>query len=274
MSTKNIGFIGTGNMGGALARAVAKTRCLVTLADADRRKAEALAADIGENATVSDSASVIADCDAVFLGVKPQMLEGLAAELAPAVKARKGHILFITMAAGVSLGAVEKLFSRGEGDTDTAVIRIMPNTPAAVGAGMILYCPGANAGDADKALFLDVMQKAGTLDELPERLIDAASCVSGCGPAFVCLFVEALADGGVRCGLPRDKALLYAMETVKGTAALMEATGQHPGALKDAVCSPGGTTIEGVATLEEHGFRAAAMEAVTAVYKRTLELKK
>ncbi|MCQ2429930.1 MAG: pyrroline-5-carboxylate reductase [Clostridia bacterium] len=268
-----IGFIGTGHMGGALALAVGRTKHEVYLSNHSPVKAEALRQQIGANAHIIGSDEIILTCDMVFLGVKPQMLPALADELKPAISRRNTHVCFISMAAGVSVGAVETMFARESG-ASAAVIRIMPNTPAAVGAGMIPYCVGSEADEADIALFCEVLAGAGTLDRIPERLIDAASCVSGCGPAFAAMFIEALADGGVRCGLPRDKALLYAEETVRGTAVLAEVTGQHPGEVKDAVCSPGGTTIEGVAALERAGFRAAAMEAVTAAFRRTMELKK
>ena len=139
---------------------------------------------------------------------------------------------------------------------------------------MILYT--ANEAVSKELLdhFSQSLADAGKMDQIPEDKIDAASAVSGCGPAFVYLFAEALADGGVECGLPRDKALLYAAQTLKGAAELLLSTGKHPGELKDAVCSPGGTTIAGVHALEDCGFRAAAMGAVTAAYERTLELKK
>ena len=126
----------------------------------------------------------------------------------------------------------------------------------------------------DVELFLAAMKPAGLIDRLPEKLIDAGSAVSGCGPAFVSLFIEAMADGGVACGLPRAKAQEYAAQTVMGTAMLMLNTHAHPGVMKDAVCSPGGTTIQGVRTLEEGGFRGTVMDAVIAAYEKTLELKK
>ena len=267
-----IGFIGTGNMGGALARAVGRTSHELLLTDRFADKAAALAEGIGASARACSAAEVIRESDMIFLGVKPQMLEELAGELAADLAAREGHVCFISMAAGVSIAAVESLFAARV--ADASLIRIMPNTPVAVGEGTVLYSLGATVTEADRALFLDILSHAGILEEIPERLIDAGSAVSGCGPAFVCLFIEALADGGVRCGMQSDKALRLAVSTVKGTAALIEASGQHPGALKDAVCSPGGTTIEGVAVLEDKGFRSAAMEAVTAAYRRTLELKK
>ena len=153
------------------------------------------------------------------------------------------------------------------------IIRIMPNTPVAVGEGMILY--DANEWVTSEMLdaFSHALSKAGRLDRLPEGSIDAASALSGCGPAFVYLFSESLADGAVECGLSREKANLYAAQTLYGAAKLLLESGKHPGELKDAVCSPGGTTIAGVHALEEGSFRAATMSAVNAAYQKTLKLK-
>ena len=171
----------------------------------------------------------------------------------------------------------------GEGFTDVLeqaydkkipVVRIMPNMPVAVGEGMILYTSNDFVSMEDVQGFLNSMQFAGVLDRIDEDKIDAASCVSGCGPAFAFMFCEALADGVVKCGLPRDKALLYAAQTLAGSATMLMETGEHPGKLKDAVCSPAGSTIEGVKALEDGAFRASAMNAVKMAYKRTLELFK
>ena len=153
------------------------------------------------------------------------------------------------------------------------VIRIMPNTPAAIGQGVVQVC-SLDTRQEDVDVFLSMIAHAGLVDLIPEPLMDAASAVSGCGPAFAFLFLEALADGGVACGLPRDKALSYAAQMLSGSANLVLKSGQHPGALKDAVCSPGGTTIQGVRALEEHGFRAAAMDAVIAAYQKIRTLGK
>ena len=263
-----IGFIGAGNMGGALAIAAAKAvggECLL-IADVNTEKAAALAAEIG--ATVVDNAAVAAQCDYIFLGVKPQMMQDVLAALHPLFAWRTGKPVLISMAAGLSVDAIRRWAG------DLPVIRIMPNTPVAVGAGMILYTAHESVTDEQKAAFVRMMAAAGRLDEIPEKLIDAGSCVSGCGPAFAYLFIEALADGGVECGLPRAQALDYAAQTVLGAAEMVLQTRRHPGDLKDAVCSPGGTTIAGVHALEAGGFRLLAMDAVTAAYDRTLELKK
>lgn len=263
-----IGCIGTGNMGGALARAIAKSGHEVYLSDHFAPKAAQLALDIGSGAKVSDNAQIAAECDIILLGVKPQMLAALSKELSPLLDKRQSRVCLVSMAAGITLARLSELFG------ERAIIRIMPNTPASVGAGMILVTTNAHVSEDDKKLFDSALSFAGTTDELPENLFDAASALSGCGPAFVCLFVEALADGAVRCGLPRDKAMRYAAETLKGTALLLEQSGKHPGTLKDEVCSPAGSTIEGVAALEAGGFRSLAMDAVTAAYERTVELGK
>ena len=262
------GFIGTGNMGGALAKGAAKTMAggSVFLSDGNAAKAEALADALGCQAvTVAEAAS----CGYVFLGVKPQHLPGLMQELAPILAAREDDFVLVSMAAGVAMADIRRLAGG-----DYPVIRIMPNTPAAVGSGVILYDKTENVTEEALQQFLTNMAKCGWLDPLPEKLIDAGSAVSGCGPAFVCLFLEALADGGVLCGLPRDKALSYAARTLEGTAKLLLETGDHPGKLKDAVCSPGGSTIVGVKALEAGGLRSAAIHAVEAAYVKTKELGK
>ena len=196
------------------------------------------------------------------------MMPGLLAEVGPILAARTDRFILATMAAGLS---IEKI--RALAGLECPVIRLMPNTPAGIGAGVIQYC-GQGVTQEELDDFAALLAPAGLVDPVPEGLIDAASAVSGCGPAFVYLFLEALADGGVACGLPRDKALAYAAQTMAGAARMVLDTGKHPGALKDAVCSPGGTTIQGVRTLEEHGFRAAAMDAVVAAYEKTLALGK
>ena len=264
------GFIGCGNMGGALARAVAKTVSgdQLFFCDASIEKANELASQFGAKAT-SNAGDVAKNCRFIFLGVKPQGFESLFASVSDVLKARDDSFVLVTMAAGVTTDRVQSLAGIA-----CPIIRIMPNTPVSVGEGMILYCANALVDEEGLNKFLSALSFAGRLDAIPEDKIDAASAVSGCGPAFVYLFAEALADGGVECGLPREKALLYAAQTLKGAAELLLATGKHPGELKDAVCSPGGTTIAGVHALEDCGFRAASMNAVTAAYKRTLELKK
>ena len=262
-----LGFIGTGNMGGALAQAAAKkvSGPSLLLANRSPEKAERLAARLG--AQVSDNASIAAGADYIFLGVKPQMLPGVLAGLAPVLQQRQNPFVLVSMAAGTSIAQVRQLAGG-----DYPVIRIMPNTPASIGQGMILFAPSADVPADALETFLACMGAAGRFARLEERLIDAGSAVSGCGPAFVDLFLEALADGGVACGLPRATAMELAAQMVLGSAALALAGDRHPAQLKDAVCSPGGTTIQGVRALEEAGFRAAVMDAVIAAYEKNSKL--
>ncbi len=261
-----VGFIGAGNMGGALATAAAK-KAQVVLSDSFAEKARALADKLGGKA--ADSKTVAAECAYIFLGVKPQVMAAMLEEIAPVLKARKDSFVLVSMAAGVK---IEKIRQMAGGDYP--VIRIMPNIPVSVGSGMILYDATENVSAEALAQFCDILSGAGCLDRLDEKLIDAGSAVSGCGPAFVSLFAEAMADGGVACGLPRDKALQYSLQTIMGTAKLLLDSGMHPGQLKDAVCSPGGSTIAGVRALEQSGFRAGAIEAVEDAFTRTKELGK
>ena len=260
------GFIGCGNMGGAIARALSKTTNEIMICDRSG-KAKALADALGcRRAAVSEVAQ---QCSTIFLGVKPQVMGAMLQEIAPVLSARKSRFVLVSMAAGVAAADIQKMAG-----SNYPVIRIMPNMPVSAGSGVILYDTTDNVSEEEAAAFCQSMRFAGIVDHLPEKLIDAASALSGCGPAFVSLFVEALADGAVACGLPRDKALLYATGTVKGTAAMLLESGMHPAQLKDAVCSPGGTTIAGVKALEKVGLRGSVIGAVKAAYDRTLELGK
>jgi len=262
------GFIGTGNMGGALARAAAKGMAEenVFLSDGNAAKAQALAQELGCAAVEVAEA---AKCGYIFLGVKPQNIAQLLEQIKPVLEARTEEFVLVSMVAGVCISDIQKMAGHAY-----PVIRIMPNTPVAVGSGVILYDVSANVSEAAIRQFCENMRFGGLVDHLPEKLIDAGCAVTGCGPAFACLFVEALADGGVLCGLPRDKATEYAARMLMGTAQLLLETGKHPGQLKDAVCSPGGSTIAGVQALEKNGLRAAAIEAVEASYVRTQMLGK
>ena len=262
-----IGFIGCGNMGGALAKAAAKSIPTEKIAvyDPDKSKALSLADSLGNVVSV-DETELALNSRFIFIGVKPQMLEVCFNELRPFLQNRTDNYTIVSMAAGTSIEKIEKLAGTGCG-----VIRIMPNTSVAIGKGVVLYCANEKG---EKAIpeFLTLLDCAGILDRIAESKIDAASAVSGCGPAFVYMFIEALADGAVEIGIPRDKALTYAAAMVSGAAENALTSGVHPEVLKDAVCSPGGTTIAGVHALENKAFRSAVSDAVTAAYKRTLEL--
>ena len=254
MARYTFGFIGAGNMGSALARAAVKSLApeQILLSNRTAAKAEALAAQLG--CTAGDNCMVAEKSQYIFLGVKPQMMAGLMEELRPVLAARTDSFVLVTMAAGLTM---ERIAAMAGGDYP--VIRIMPNTPCAVGAGVVLYDANPRVTAEQLVFFTRAMAGAGLLDRLEERLIDAGSAVAGCGPAFLSLFLEALA---------------YAAKMAEGTARLMLETGQHPGVMKDAVCSPAGSTIAGVRVLEQQGFRAAAMDAVISAMERNRELGK
>jgi len=252
-------------MGGALAHAVLSLGSESVLIN-DYNKEKALAFCKENGGEYAESEKILCECDFIFLGVKPNVLPTLLTNLSGAIE-KKPDSTLVSMAAGVSIAKIEAALS-----SPHAVIRIMPNTPAAIGEAMITWCKNGMVSEERAAEFLRIMSGAGRLDAIDERLIDAASAVAGCGPAFVYMFIEALADGGVECGLPRDKAMLYAIETLKGAADMVQKTGKHPAQLKDEVCSPGGSTIEGVRALEEGAFRATASSAVIAAFEKTKKL--
>ena len=263
------GFIGAGNMGGALISALIKNveGEQVYVSDVNEKKLDDVCSNLGvkksDNKTIAEVAKYI------FLAVKPQFMAQVLSDIADELKSRKDDFVLVTIAAGLTTEKIRN-FAKGE----YKVIRIMPNTPCLLGVGMLLYTATKDVTSDELETFLADMKCAGVWDEIPENLIDAASAVSGCGPAFVYMFIEALADGGVKCGLPREKALKYAAQTLKGAAVMVEQTGKHPELLKDEVCSPGGSTIEGVAALEKGKLRATTIDAVTKAYKRTVELGK
>lgn len=260
------GFIGVGNMGAALARAACRRRpeqVVVTNRTVD--KAAVLAEDLDCDLAMSNDA-VARDSRYIFLGVKPHQLAELLKSLAPVLREREDRYVLVSMAAGVSIDSILEALG-----FEAPVLRIMPNTPVAVGQGVVPYSArGMSTEEIDT--FCAQMTGAGYFDPIEESLMDAAAALAGSGPAFVCQFIEALADGAVTCGLPRDKAMEYAALTIQGTAGLMLETGTHPAALKDAVCSPGGSTIEGVRALEQGAFRAAAMQAVISAFEKNGKL--
>ena len=219
-------------------------------------------------AVVGTNKEVAKYCNYIFLAVKPQMMAAALEEIAPVLKAREDRFVLVTIAAGLTMETIQEMAGG-----NYPVIRLMPNIPASVGKGMILYCSTKTHLD-EMVTFLHIMKEAGRFDELAENLIDAGSAITGCGPAFADMFIEALADGGVACGLPRAKAQEYAAQMLAGAAEMVLKCGQHPGELKDMVCSPAGSTIQGVRALEAGGFRGDIFEAVVAAYEKTKELGK
>lgn len=264
-----VGFIGCGKMGGALLRAVAKAlpAWKITIAEKDAERAAAVASETG--VMEGSNTEVAQESRYLFLAVKPQMLERVMSELRPVLSARRDEFVIVSMAAGIRTDKVQALAGG-----NYPVIRIMPNLPVSVGEGMILYTATPEVSKEALDGFLTLMSAAGTLTPLAEEQIDAGTSVSGCGPAFVCMFLEALTDGGVACGLTREKARLLAEQTLLGTAKLLLTTQGDPTELRDAVCSPGGSTIEGVRSLLDGDFSTEVVAAVAASYRRNIELGK
>ncbi len=214
---------------------------------------------------VSDIADVASACDVILLCTKPLDIHSALAEL---VKISAGTPrLVISIAAGVTLAALET-----SGSENLRIIRAMPNTPALVGKGAAGYCLGSRVTADDGRTAQSLLAAVGLAVEVPERLMDAVTGLSGSGPAYIYVVIDALADGGVRAGIPREDALKLAAQTVLGAAAMVMETGEHPAVLKDMVTSPGGTTIAGLAELERHGLRSALIEAVKAATLRAAEL--
>lgn len=271
--TKRIAFIGTGAMGGAILAAACQgiDPRQIYLTDAMPGRAEALAREYGCH-TVATNREACEAADIILLCVKPQTGAAVLKEIAPvlldAQKQGKPRVL-CSILAGVTIATLRDLLGAGSG---YPVIRMMPNTPALIGKGLMLLTCDDAVSEADKAELLTLIAPCGESAWLDEKLFDQATALSGCTPAFVYMFIEALADGGVSVGVPRPLATQFAARAVYGAAAMVLETGEHPGTLKDMVCSPGGSTIAGVAALEDSGFRRAAIQAIKQAAKRNAEL--
>ena len=259
-----LGFIGCGNMGGALLRAVAKSLdgSLIAVCEHNREKIIPYALEFGIQATTARE--LAENAEFIILGVKPQAMRETLSEISDILQTRKNAII-ITMAAGLSISTIRAFIG-----SELPVIRIMPNTPVAVGSGMILYAMQDVSREIEKD-FLNLFCKAGVFDKLPENQMNAACALSGCGPAFVYAFAQALAQGGEECGLDKEKAALYAAQTLRGAADMLLEF-KNSETLKNAVCSKGGATIEGIKHLEKNDLHSITVGAVQAAYKRTLEL--
>jgi pyrroline-5-carboxylate reductase len=264
---KKIAFLGSGNMAEALVKGLLAagtadaTEMVCAEPVAERR--EALRKRYGVAVTASN-VEAVGDAAIVVLSVKPQVVDAVLAEIAPSLGTSR---LLVSIAAGVPISAIARRLGPG-----ARIVRTMPNTPALVGAGATALARGGAATDADLAQATALFRAVGTAVVVDEHLLDAVTGLSGSGPAYVFLAVEALADGGVKAGLPRATALALAAQTVVGAARMVLETGEHPGKLKDQVTSPGGTTIAGVHALEAAGFRAALIGAVEAATRRSKEL--
>lgn len=258
-----VGFIGTGNMGGALARAAAKSERTTRLLLSNRtaEKARRLAEELGAEAM--SNREVAAQAEYLFFAVKPQFLNGMLDGIRDVLATRKDRFVIVSMVAGKDLQTLRGLL--GE---NTPIVRIMPNIPVQVGGGVTLVCPSEQVTGEELETLRELLAASGQVEQLDEHLLDAATGITGCGPAFAAMFAEALADGAVACGLPRKQALGFAAQMMMGTAKLLLETGEHPGSLKDRVCSPGGSTIQGVRKLEERAFRSAVTDAVIAAWEK------
>ncbi len=254
-------------MGSALVRALVKQGApspdRVLVSDPHRERREALAQDLGVRTT--DSGRAAAEfADLLLLAVKPQVFDKVLADIAPATGP---DTLVVSIAAGVSIATMQSQLAAG-----TRVVRCMPNTPALVGAAATGIASGEHASEEDRRLVRALFERIGIAVEVDETLLDAVTGLSGSGPAFIFVIIEALADAGVKMGLSRSASMRLAAQTVYGAAKLLIETGEHPGRLKDMVCSPGGTTIAGLHTLESGGLRTTLMDAVEQATLRSREL--
>lgn len=266
---KRIAFIGAGNMGEALIKGLLQAGVV--------RPGDLLATDVRADRLAfiqktygvegfADNRDAVAKAEVVILAVKPQVMEEVLVGLREVVTT--GHLL-LSIAAGIRTPFIEEKFPR-----PVRVIRIMPNTPALVLAGASALAPGRHASPEDVEIARQIFQGVGRVVQVEEKLMDAVTGLSGSGPAYIFLVIEALSDAGVRMGLPREVAALLAAQTVLGAAQMVLETGEHPARLKDMVTSPGGTTIAGLKVLEQGRLRGTLIEAVEAATKRSQELGK
>ena len=252
-------------MGGAIMRAICKKYDVknIKITDKNVELGKAFANETG--ATFVSTNKEVLDADYIFLAVKPQFLSDVFAEIAGSIPT---NAVVISMAAGVKLEKLENWAPKAR------FVRMMPNVCAQIGQAMIAITYNENIKAEETATVKEILSSAGKVEQVPEKLMDCVTAVSGSGPAFVFMFIEALADAAVRCGMPRSQAYTYAAQTVYGSAGMVLENGQHPAVLKDMVCSPAGTTIEGVAALEKNNFRNAVIEAVTVACDRSIALGK
>lgn len=260
-----ISCIGTGAMGGAIMRSVCKKYDVkdIKVTDKNTEMGKAFADETG--ATFVETNKEVLDADYIFLAVKPQFLGDVFAEIAGSISPKS---VIISMAAGVKLEKLKNWAPKAR------FVRMMPNVCAMIGEAMTAVVADETISAEEFKTAQEILSAAGKVEVVPEKLMDCVTAVSGSGPAFVFMFIEALADAAVRCGMPRSQAYTYAAQTVYGSAGMVLETGKNPAVLKDMVCSPAGTTIEGVAALEENGFRNAVIKAVTAAYDRSIALGK
>ncbi len=264
------GFIGTGNMGkamigGVITSGLATPDCVIAC-DPTTQKLDELKDEFGIEAILTDNKTATKLSDVVVLSVKPYLYETIIAEIKDMLRP---DTIVVMIAAGQTLSVNEARFGK-----PVKLVRVMPNTPALVGEAMSAVCFNENITEADKKVVLAMLNSFGKAEEVPESMMDAVTGISGSSPAYVYMFIEAMADAAVMHGMPRAQAYTFAAQAVMGSAKMVLETGMHPGALKDNVCSPGGTTIEAVAALEKSGFRASVIDAVDVCIKKSQEMSK
>ena len=261
----NIGFIGAGNMGGALAQGISKVLgTKLYIYDKIEEKSTSLSKTIGGISSTFDT--VVSKSDFLFLGVKPNVLAEVAAEVG---KLSNADTVIVSMAAGVEISKIEAALAK-----KLPIIRIMPNTPVAIGEGLTAYAKNSLVSEKNVVDFEKIMTYTGALESMEESEIDAFCAIAGCGPAYAYLFIEALADGAEKCGVERETAIRYASKMIRGSALMALESGIDPKTLCKNVCSPGGATIEGVKVLEANDFLGNVSSAIEAAFKRTKELGK
>ena len=268
-----VGFIGCGNMGSAMLKGILSSGKVVASEVAAAEKFEESRKKVQELGVyvTSDNGELVRESDVIFLVVKPYQQEEVLPEIRDNLSSDQ---IVISVAAGVSVSAVEQALMSIEVAGKIKVVRAMPNTPALVGEGMTALSVNANITKEDENLILSYFNAFGKAEIVPESLMDVVTGVSGSSPAFVYMFIEAMADAAVAEGMTRAQAYKFAAQTVRGSATMVLDTKEHPGALKDAVCSPGGTTIEGVCALEAAGLRPAVIEGVRAATQKSRDMSK
>ncbi|KAJ0177816.1 hypothetical protein K1T71_006689 [Dendrolimus kikuchii] len=273
----NIGFIGGGNMSTAIGKGIVKSdpsTASKIWVSGPHLKNLIHWSDMGANVTTKNY-EVFNNCDIVFLGVKPNILsEAINGCVNGIEKLSNRHVLFVSMLAGISLDNLHEVLKLLAPYAKINVIRIMPNTPMTVGAGVCIYTPDANVSDDQCCLLEKLLNTSGMCEKVQEPMIDTLGTLTGCGPAFMYMVIEALADGAVKQGVPRAVAQRYAAQVLIGSGKMVLESGKHPGLLKDEVCSPGGTTICGVNALENGKLRATMISAIEAAVMRNRELAK
>ena len=279
-----IGCIGCGMMGGALIKAIAKKvgGDKILLSDGDVEKAKSLALELGAN-FVTSNAQIIENCSHIILAVKPAFFSSVLEQIKSSYNEKlasneKNLPVMISIMAGLSIEKIEQMSCQaGISGGLQNIVRLMPNLPATVNEGMIALCTKDKVSsefNQEVEFVKEILSCAGKVEQVSEKLMDVVTAVSGSGPAYGFMFIEALADAAVLLGMPRNQAYIYASQTLKGAAQMVLETSEHPAKLKDAVCSPGGTTIQAVKSLEEKGFRSAVISAVESAYNKSIDLGK